>query len=232
MQFGENNLYGLAIARREDRAQHFVPAHDFIKARFECTCVEPSFEAQSAGQVISSAAGFQLVQKPQALLRKRERQRAARKCAARHATPDLLRLRVTLNTLFFEQVFEQFEPLRIKSRLTQIVCHLFHVPLFSLRLSSSSPFNSAAEMLFTLCSTRAIFAVWPGFASCWTSARARASTVVASKTTLNGNCVRKTCRTRASRRVAFNEWPPRSKKLSLMPMGLTPRISCHSSTSA
>jgi hypothetical protein len=45
-------------------AQYFMPPNDFLKAKAERIPVQPPFEFQSEGIVISRIAGIQLVNEP------------------------------------------------------------------------------------------------------------------------------------------------------------------------
>nr|QEO74612.1 hypothetical protein [uncultured bacterium] len=58
----------------EDGPQHFMTSYDLTDAALQCGDIEFTAEANGAGNVICGASAFELVQEPQSLLRKRERQ--------------------------------------------------------------------------------------------------------------------------------------------------------------
>src|SRR5215210_915437 len=68
----KNDLCGLPISLDEAGAQAFVPAYEFAKATLERDCVEPAIQAHYFGNVVERAIRFELVQKPETLLRVRQ----------------------------------------------------------------------------------------------------------------------------------------------------------------
>ena len=66
-----DDLHGGAIQRGEAGAQGFVAAHDFVQGAAQCRFVQFADQAHGTGDVVQRAAGFELVQEPQALLGKR-----------------------------------------------------------------------------------------------------------------------------------------------------------------
>src|SRR4051794_18044906 len=68
-----NDLNRLAVGRRKGRAQNVVSPDNFIETFFEKARLDFSGKSQDDGQVIGIAAGLDLIDQPQALLRKRKR---------------------------------------------------------------------------------------------------------------------------------------------------------------
>ena len=75
LQRGRDHLRGNAVAQHEGRAQRFVPPHDLVDREGEGRDVELADHAQRRGYVVGGVSGLQLVQEPQALLRKGKRKR-------------------------------------------------------------------------------------------------------------------------------------------------------------
>src|SRR6185369_7715103 len=70
-----DELSRLSVLFGEDRAQSRVPPDHLAQAPLQRLNVEAAREAHAAGDVVEGVAGLQLVEKPEALLRVRERRR-------------------------------------------------------------------------------------------------------------------------------------------------------------
>src|SRR5882672_9079012 len=68
-----NDLDWLTFGSREDRAQRFMPPHDFRKAPLQRWDVERPFEAQHLRNIVDRAAADQLIEEPEPLLREGKR---------------------------------------------------------------------------------------------------------------------------------------------------------------
>ncbi len=71
---GRDLLLCLSVLRDETGAQHFVAADDLLESTFDGGPRQPAREPQGRGDVVLRILGRQLVEKPEALLGKRERQ--------------------------------------------------------------------------------------------------------------------------------------------------------------
>jgi hypothetical protein len=61
-------LHGLTIDSDKVRSQHFVSSNDFIDAPLKRHQIKRSAKSPRAGNIVSRAPRFKLVDKPQALL--------------------------------------------------------------------------------------------------------------------------------------------------------------------
>ncbi len=68
-----NDLNRFAISGDKDGAQNLVAAHNFGQAVFKCARIERTVQTKGRRNVVSDTARFQLIQKPETLLGKRER---------------------------------------------------------------------------------------------------------------------------------------------------------------
>src|SRR5262249_42349317 len=71
-----NHLYRLVLMQREGRPQHLVTTHDLAQALLQRCLVQSASQPQCARNVVEAAARLQLIQEPQTLLSKRQRQRS------------------------------------------------------------------------------------------------------------------------------------------------------------
>jgi hypothetical protein len=79
---GQDHLHGLALAGRgEDGAQRLVPADDLAQGAPQRAGIQRAAEPHPRGHVVGGAAGVELVDEPQALLRERQRHRPAPRAA-------------------------------------------------------------------------------------------------------------------------------------------------------
>ena len=60
-----------AVFRRKGRAECFVPTHDFGNRRLQVSALNRAREAQGTLNVVDWLPGFELFEKPKALLRER-----------------------------------------------------------------------------------------------------------------------------------------------------------------
>jgi hypothetical protein len=71
-----DHLHRTAVDGVEGGAQALVAGHDLAQRSLQSVAVERAAEAQGLGDVVLGTAGLELVQEPQALLRKRQLQLA------------------------------------------------------------------------------------------------------------------------------------------------------------
>src|SRR5262249_22824007 len=69
-----DNLDRSPIFKIKSRTQDFVSPDDFTETLFQWAKIERSGQANDTGRVVDSDSGCKLIQKPDALLGKRERQ--------------------------------------------------------------------------------------------------------------------------------------------------------------
>src|SRR5215217_552579 len=72
---GFDNLYWLIRGHGEYGAYDFVPSEDLAERLFQSADFHRAVQAHCHGNVVHRAVGVKLVQEPQSLLRKRQRQR-------------------------------------------------------------------------------------------------------------------------------------------------------------
>src|SRR5262249_24353805 len=70
----DNDVHWLRFHHCEGGTQDFVAAHDFVEALLQDRHIERTTEADADGNVIHGTVGLQLVEKPEPLLGKGERQ--------------------------------------------------------------------------------------------------------------------------------------------------------------
>ena len=88
-----DRLVGLAAMARERRAQRLVPPHHLAEGLTQHVHVERPGELDGRRDVVSRAAGVQLIQEPEPLLGEREGERTGARRQARCAPPPLRRRR-------------------------------------------------------------------------------------------------------------------------------------------
>ena len=77
MPFGCDDLHRFALASAEGGAEALMPGHDGVQAVLKCVQIQRARNAHSHGDVVKRGVGLKLIQKPQALLGKRQGERAA-----------------------------------------------------------------------------------------------------------------------------------------------------------
>ena len=70
-----DDLHRLVVNRLKAGAQRLVAAHDFLQALFQHFGVQLAVEPHDVGHVVQRIVRFQLIQEPEPLLGKRQRQR-------------------------------------------------------------------------------------------------------------------------------------------------------------
>src|SRR5262245_17710374 len=114
-----------------------MPAHNFIQAGFQRLQVQETFKLQRERNVVIRLSGFKLIEKPQALLRKRKRRGLMRGTPGDEARFLPARCLVT-------QLFHQQSALGRRQNLQPIFtgkCR-HEVALYQRRTSSSASFSS------------------------------------------------------------------------------------------
>jgi hypothetical protein len=66
-------LNGLAVSDVERRPQNLVAPSDLVERSFQRACIEFSLQQDSAHKVVSGITRFELIEKPESLLRERQR---------------------------------------------------------------------------------------------------------------------------------------------------------------
>src|ERR1051325_2605218 len=97
-----DHLHGLPVDDAKARAQDFMPPHHFVQRLFQRGGVESPLQTKREGDVVEGFSRLQLIQKPEPLLRKGERERMA----VVAGLPDDLSLCRTL-ALFAELQFKE-----------------------------------------------------------------------------------------------------------------------------
>src|SRR4029078_3474376 len=110
-----DDLRWLFVEHYESSAQRLMAPHDFVEAAAQGCHIELAYDAQSSGDIVSRGAGFELIEKPQALLREREWHRFVMS-----SRRDGIGLVSTIDALFLEQILEQLKLVSFQSRVAEV----------------------------------------------------------------------------------------------------------------